>query len=106
MKEMLLSKAEERYQALYTAVANYQDKALEKSLKETELSAKRHHLLASGVIDGKNAEIREGQLHEYLEEDYAALHLLEEELQVCYSAKVLADILVNEVTTLVKILSL
>lgn len=76
----------------------------EESLDRTNLDVAKSELLASGQIDGKNAEIREGQIKDKLAPLYAQLALKQEEVTRCRNVLNRAQIDVDRVKTLLRLM--
>lgn len=68
------------------------------------LESKKAELLAMGTIDGKNAEVREGQLRERLAEEYAALTNEQNRLAGARTVVTVCQIEVERCKTLLKFL--
>jgi hypothetical protein len=72
--------------------------------ERAEVEAAKAGLLASGVIDGKNAEIREGQIKTQLAHRYESLAISQQELARRRTALARAQIEVDRVKTLLRLM--
>ena len=73
---------------------------------KADLENAKYQALIGGVIDGKNAEIREAQLKQHLEADYAKLDTAERTERAARHQFDLASIEVDTVKTLLRIAEL
>jgi hypothetical protein len=72
--------------------------------ERSEFEAVKADLLASGVIDGKNAEIREAQVKTQLAHRYETLAISQQELARRRTALARAQIEVDRVKTLLRLM--
>lgn len=75
-------------------------------IAKADLDTAKYDALTGGVIDGKNAEIREAQLKTHLEADYAKLDTAERTERAARHQFDLASIEVDTVKTLLRIAEL
>ena len=73
---------------------------------KAELETAKYQALVGGVIDGKNAEIREAQLRTHLESNYATLDTAERTERAARHQYDQASIEVDTVKTLLRIAEL
>lgn len=73
---------------------------------KADLDTAKYGALTGGVIDGKNAEIREAQLKQHLEADYAKLDTAERQERGARHGYDLASIEVDTLKTLLRIAEL
>jgi hypothetical protein len=74
--------------------------------ERSEFEAAKADLLASGVIDGKNAEIREAQIKTQLAHRYEALAISQQELARRRTALTRAQIEVDRAKTLLRLMEI
>ena len=73
---------------------------------KADLETAKYQALIGGVIDGKNAEIREAQLKQHLQAEYAKLELAEKQERGARYGFDKASIEVDTVKTLLRIAEL
>ncbi|AFD25882.1 hypothetical protein [Deinococcus gobiensis] len=83
------------------SLANYT--ALETRVR-TEIESKKAELLALGIIDGKNAEIREGQLRDRLASEHLELSEAQGAVAEARTGVTIAQIEVDRCKTLLRLL--
>jgi hypothetical protein len=72
----LSNSIEKAYDELIMATHKYRDLALLVNKKQNEIDVEKAKLLESGVINGKNAEIREAQVRLELYEQFEQIELI------------------------------
>lgn len=92
------------YDRLNRATYNMADATELEAAQRAALEAKKAELLAMGVIDGKNAETREGQLRERLAEDYEFVAKVQVEVAKARTNLTACQIDVERCKTLLKLL--
>lgn len=101
--EKLYEKIEEAYTALELATKDYEDILINIAELQAEIEVKKSGLYNDGKIDGKNAQIREAQLNQYLEKEYEELHRLEQGKAHYFTSRRMAEIRVEKYRALLRI---
>lgn len=94
------------YQQVYDATVSLELATRLELERRAELESKKAELLALGLIDGKNAETREGQLRERLASEYAELATTQAAVASLRTDLTLAQLAVDRCKTLLKLYAL
>lgn len=91
------------YDLVYQGHTNLESATTLELKVRAELDGKKAELLALGVIDGKNAETREGQLRERLADHHAVLTQVQEQVAQARLNLTLAQLGVDRCKTLLRL---
>ena len=105
-RQELIDLVEESYRQLATNAHYYRRKAMEYVSKEHEINFERNRLLNSGVITGKNAEMREAEMQTALVDLYDELLGIEANRDLAYLQKEQSEIEVARVRAILRVLEL